>query len=260
MTSTPFLPTPSWLDPQSEIVDPDQPPAFQRLNDVDKAITFILNSLKGILAATTSISFALAIEVIANSVGETGWGKSHRGRNFGGWKINKSDVDRAKASGGKCPPWWKALGHVLSGDAPVVYYRGFPSVDRFYVEWIERFVPRNAAPTHRYYKTGRVFWGVEQGDWFRELCLAGYKGPVTEANPDNSVRNHKTIAQGVKTRLAQKFLGVTPDGVWGSKSREACLKFQAGRGISATGECDLATLELLIKDWKSAGMPLPVAL
>lgn len=260
MSSTPFIPTPPWLDPLSEIKDPDQPPEYVRLGSVDRAIAFIMNSLRGILGSSTEITNASAVEVIANAVGETGWGRYHRGRNFGGWKISRPDVDRAKAAGRKCPPWWKALGHVNSGDAPFVYYRGFPSVGRFYTEWLDRFVPRNSVPSHRYHKTGLVFWGLEPGDWFLELCKAGYKGEVTQANPAGSVANHHTIVTSVRTRIVQHLLGVVPDGVWGSKSDLAAKKRQGDLGLVQTGTPSPELFEKLVGAWELAGMPVSVSL
>lgn len=256
MTSTPFLPTPSWLDPDSEIKNTDYEPVYVALNDIDRSIVFILNCLRSILLSSTGIPNDKVIEVIGNSVVETGWGKYFRGRNLGGWKITKSDVERAKNNGGKCPLWWKALGHVKSGDSPVVYYRGFPSIGKFFVEWFERFVPRNASPAHRYYKTGRVFWGLETGDWFLELCLAGYKGDVTRAKPDGSVKTHREVVRIIKTKLCQYFLGVVPDGVWGNKSRAAAANFQTAASVTVTGLPDDATLTLLINRWVSNGMPV----
>ena len=143
-----------------------------------------------------------------------------------------------------------------SGDAPVVYYRGFTSFDKFFVEWLERFVPRNANPSHRYYKTGRVFWGVEPGDWFLELCLAGYKGEVTRAKPDGSVATHKEVVRIIKIKLIQHFIGVTPDGVWGAKSRKRAEEVQLTNGLVVTGQPENSLLTLLLNNWINSGMKI----
>ena len=181
--------TPAWLDPATEIKNSDQPETYKKLDDITKSIVFILSSYKALRKCSSSLTTEQIFWVIGNSIAETGWGRSWKGYNFGGWKISKDYADNYKRFKKRSPPWWQAAGHVASGDAEVVYYRGYTDPSHFYSEWLERFVPSipNLVMT-RYNKTGEKFW-QDNPEWFKELCLAGYKGPVTQANPDKSVQD-----------------------------------------------------------------------
>jgi hypothetical protein len=197
------------------------------------------------------LSFDQAVWVVANVISERGWFDGDKpeeylipGNNLGGWKINEGHVREWRNKGRKpedIPRWFRDVGHVGSGDQPVVYYRVFSSVEKFFEEWLRRFVPRpgSVGGDHRYYKTGIEFWNGKIG-WFRELCLAGYKGPVTQGNPERSVRAFSEIAKRVAAMIVQDMLNkqtVVPglrkleaDGVWGEKSVEVAAKYLRGIG------------------------------
>jgi hypothetical protein len=158
---------------------------------------------------------------VAQRLGRGGVG-AWRGWNFGGWKVKQSWVETFKQKNqGKSPNWFRALGHVNSGDQPVVFYRGFNSPEEFYQEWVDKFVPKDAAKDNRYYKTGKTFWNPNSKpeDWFLELCLAGYKGEVTQANPTKSFADFKQIVKRAKTLFVQDLIGLDADGDWGTKSK-----------------------------------------
>lgn len=249
---------PSWLDESVEIKTPDQPTYFSVLSPQKKACGFILLSLKSLIEIDSKENFGLSLlqmlDVIGNSIVETGWGLKWRGWNFGGWKIHKDFVESYKKANGVCPPWWRAAGHIGAKDDPVVYYRGFSSPVEFYKEWLLKFVPKNANKANRYCKTGQAFWSG--GSWFHELCVSGYKGEVTKGNPDPSVKTHENVLSRAKTMLAQHILNLTPDGIWGNKSKNACEKFQSDNQLSATGILDDATIVKLIKSWIANGLPI----
>jgi hypothetical protein len=95
----------------------------------------------------------------------------------------------------------------------------------------------------RYKKTGEAFWA--KGDWFRELCLAGYKGTNTQKAPDSSVASHRQIVAMILRFLCQKALRVTVDGSWGPKSIQACKDAEKAHELPETGQPSLALLEVL---------------
>ena len=213
-------PVPSWLDLLTEIKQPDQPEWFSILNNERKAVEFIHLSLFCLYPLVDN-NIERAFQVCSNSISETGWGKTWRGWNFGGWKVRQSWVEQYKQDHqGTNPSWFRALGHVKSGDAPVVFYRGFNSPEEFYQEWVNKFVPRISTTDHRYHKTGKQFWLTEDDKWFLELCLAGYKGEVTQAKPEKSCKDFKQIVKRAKTVFVQDLLKIDPDGKWGNISKQ----------------------------------------
>jgi hypothetical protein len=250
---------PSWLDPATEIKDSDQPEAYKKLDDITKSIVFILSSYKALRKCSSSLTTEQIFLVIGNSIAETGWGGSWKGYNFGGWKINKDYADNYKRFKKRSAPWWQAAGHIASGDAPVVYYRGYTDPSHFYSEWLERFVPSipNLVMT-RYNKAGEKFW-QDSPEWFKELCLAGYKGPVTQANPDNSVIDWEIIIRTAQVRVTQYLLGVKVDGSWGSKSQAAYDAYALKHQLP-TGSLALNVLTVLLSEWEIKGSLLPCAL
>jgi hypothetical protein len=253
---------PSWLD-ATKRVDKDHPatPSGEHLYaGIPKATaraSFLLLCMAALFRADPAMTTKRAIEVTANSVGETGHGEEWVGYNFGGWKITRANVDAWKAThNGECPPWVMKAGHVKSGDAPIVYYRVFASPDEFFAEWLARFVPKGKkVGEHRYAKTGEKFW-KDDLTWFTELCLAGYKGDITAANPGPSFDKHKNIVNEMIPRIAQKLLKVNPDGVWGSGTSKACREFQYDHRLSVTGTLTTETFAKLIEVWKASGFPL----
>lgn len=247
----------NWLDPAKEIKIPDQPGDYAALHDIEKSIQFMLWCLSSLLGS--GLTPKEALWVISNFISETGWGKKWKGNNFGGWKITEAYVKEYKAShNGESPLWWQAPGHIASGDPPVVYYRGYATYNDFIQAWLLRFVPINPKPDHRYYKTSKAFWAGD-ASWFKELCLAGYKGPVTQANPDASVVNFGLIVDRARMLLVQHFLhafGIlhnAPDGSWGPISINACKFYQAHNNLQQTGLPDEATFVSIVNKSFLAG-------
>jgi hypothetical protein len=251
---------PSWLDPTTEIKTNQQPEAYKKLDAISKSVVFILTSYKALRKCSRMLTTEQIFWIIGNFVSETGWGKTWNGYNFGGWKINKSYADSYKKRNGVSAPWYQDKGHVASGDDPIVYYRGYVEPFYFYREWFERFVP--SIPNQkdkRYNQTGKTFWEPNP-NWFKELCLAGYKGPVTQANPDKSIDSWEKIVSRCQVLVAQHLLGTKVDGSWGQKSSTACLAFQNGYNLNKDGKPNFETLSLLIKQWEDKGSVLIVNL
>lgn len=236
---------PAWLDPTKEIKNPDQPEWYANLPDIEKSIQFMLWCLSVLRSA--GLTPKESLWVIANFISETGWGKKWKGNNFGGWKITESYVNEYRAAhNGENPLWWQAPGHIASGDPPIVYYRGYATYADFILAWLYRFLPKNPSTNHRYYKTSKAFWAGDVS-WFKELCLAGYKGPVTQASPDNSVVNFWLIVERARKLLAQHFLHSlgflhdAPDGSWGPISTGVCKLYQKSNNLQQTGLPDEET-------------------
>ncbi len=233
----------------------------------DRRLSGVVGSFRSLRRTDSGVgeelSFDQAVWVVSNVISERGWFDGDKpeeylipGNNLGGWKINEGHVREWRNKGRKpedIPRWFRDVGHVGSGDQPVVYYRVFSSVETFFEEWLRRFVPRpgSVGGDHRYYKTGIEFWDGKIG-WFMELCLAGYKGPVTQGNPERSVQAFSGIAKRVAAMIVQDMLNrqtVVPglrkleaDGVWGEKSQEVAAKFLRGIG----GGKGFATESLLL--------------
>jgi hypothetical protein len=254
------MPLPSWLDPTTEIKNNQQPEAYKKLDDLTKSVVFILCSYKSLRKCNSSLTTEQIFWIIGNFVSETGWGKYWNGYNFGGWKINKAYADSYKKRYKVSAPWYQDEGHVASGDEAIVYYRGYVEPLHFYREWVERFVP--SVPNlkdKRYNETGEAFW-KPSSTWFLELCLAGYKGPVTQSNPNKSVESWEKIVNRSQVIVTQHLLGVKVDASWGAKSSTACLAFQNGYNLVKDGKPNFETLGLLLKQWEDKGCPLFVKL
>jgi hypothetical protein len=213
---------PSWLDPAKEITGPLWSPSRE---------DFIFTCFD--LLRKLGVPQGRAAEVVANSAVETGWGRGREsdppelrgvlGHNLGGVKAHRP------WSG----PWWRKAGHQSSGDPPVCFYKAYPSLEAFFESWLGTYVPK--PPNRgRYAKTGQAFHG--NGDWFLELCLAGYKGSVTQANPTASHASFQGVVARVRRTVLQRALGVTPDGVWGPKSQKALKAWETKYGRAGTFE------------------------
>ena len=92
------------------------------------------------------------------------------------------------------------------------------------------------------------------------MCLAGYKGPVTQASPDKSIDSWQKVVGRCQALVAQHLLGVKVDGAWGAKSSTVCLAFQTGYNLIKDGKPNFETLSLLIKHWEDKGSVLVVNL
>jgi peptidoglycan hydrolase-like protein with peptidoglycan-binding domain len=237
---------PAWLDPADEVTR-DDPKMVKG--------AFIATCVNALLAM--GLSVPQAVGVTANACNETGYGRYYRANNLGGWKITKVGARAYRAEHGKGPRWWRAPGNkapgatidpwdMKGGDPPWCYYRAFDSIGAFLGEWVTHFVPKPGTPPPYaiYRRTGELFWRGDP-EWFRLMCLAGYKGRNTQKHPDLSVAEHKIMCRSVATHWAQSRLRVVVDGAWGPKSRAACAAFQAAKGLPATGEATPETLAAL---------------
>lgn len=218
---------PFWLDPALEVTtnEPKMPKGL-----------FVLACLWALMAL--GLPLQTAIEIAANTMNETGWGRFYRAWNLGGWKITKAS---ARNKQGIARRWWRALGNKSSGDSQTCFYRAFTSLEEFYAAWVEMFMSKD--PDSRYFKTGEQARAGEE--WFDDLIAAGYKGAVTQRNPLPSMKEHAHIVKSIFVFYAQHVFGVDVDGAWGPKTRAACEKYQRTMGLPVTGVLDEATLAML---------------
>jgi hypothetical protein len=230
-------PIPYWLDAAAEVTEETGARPAPRG-------PFVVAALEACLAQGCSAMQAAGIT--ANSINETGWGRYYTAFNCGGWKITAGYVrDFKKANPGKSPRWWRAPGNRSAADPPWCYYRAFESFQGYFAEWIEKFVPQpGTAAGGRYEATGDAFWNG--GDWFSHLIAAGYKGPVTKANPVGSIREHDALRVTALRMWAQSKIGAAVDGAWGPASRAALSAWQASHQVKdSAGALDDATLAAL---------------
>ncbi len=255
---------PSWLDPETEITNPAKPDWFESLLRPKADAIFYLWSICSLFEAAETITFPRlninqAVEITANFAVETGHGQKWSSNNWGGVKINKPYVDSYKQKYERSPSWFQSEGHINSGDESVVYYVGFDSIPQFSEFWLERYVPAgykaeesNTKKT-RYYKTAKAFWeniNSPNQHWFYELSISGYKGPVTQKNPDPSVETLFDIKGRIQKMVTQLLLGVTPDGSWGPKTTEACRLLQNQNNLkNKTGQYTDEALSFLVEKY-----------
>lgn len=211
--------TPSWLNPATEITTPDQPSEFVAIKSKnEKAAKFIclcLEHLNNIKRHDGSVlTLPQQFMIVTNMVQETGWGRSWRGWNFGGWKITKKHTAKFPNA-----TWWRAPGHVDRGDDPEVYYRGFAGPGEFLTEWFSKFVslsPANAdntGPGKRYHDTAQAFDHGTHEEFFRALCVSGYKGEVTAADPEERISEMVKCFHRAQTVFVQAVLSTCTTGV-----------------------------------------------
>lgn len=256
---------PTWLDPSKELKDIEKPEWFSKLSRPQADAVFYLWVIDAFYNAGKSegfpeISADQLTEIAANAAVETGHGQKWNGNNWGGVKINKPYVTSYFTQHQTNPCWFQSKGHVSGGDEEIVYYIGFESVQDFAAFWLNRFVPFSYRDEEqieekkrsRYYKTAKAFWeNFEEPTkhWFYELCVSGYKGEVTKKDPQPSVATLFSCKSRIKTMVSQLILGLTTDGVWGTKSKNACLEFQKNKGLQETGELNYETYNAIINSY-----------
>lgn len=163
-------PHPAWLDSRAE-VDASEP------KSVDQR-AFVGRHLSALRAL--GLDDVRATEVVAHLAIESGWGEHEHAHNAGGVKAQAGDAEAYERTYGGAMPWYRRGGHVASGDAPEVFYRGWPDTQAFAASWLKRYVPREGG--ERYKRTGELFWSDgPRVAWFVELIRAGYRGVVREA-------------------------------------------------------------------------------
>lgn len=247
---------PDWLNPIKEIKQDLQPAEFVELSKEEKTVAFILSSYK--VLNLLKLKPKQINSITSNSISEVGFKFEFKGFNLGGWKTNEKFCKDYKKKYGVDPKWFQKDGHINSGDDETVYYRVFDNFQHFYKEWCERFVPQNAEQEHRYYKTGKEFWKYDSNwkpeTWFAELCAAEYKGPITKANPTNSINSFKSLNSKIAKMFCQHMLEIEVDGDWGNGSKTAAQK------INGTGNFDLDLFEKLFHTWEKQEMKVIVEL
>jgi hypothetical protein len=177
---------PKWLNKDKEIKNSIQKEEFRILKKEEKAIVFILFALKQINEINLEKKYNLKpqqiLSILANSISEVGWNFEYNGNNLGGWKIREEYCIKYKNKFGIDPEWFQKKGHINSGDQEIVFYIGFPTIKKFFEEWIEKYTPKQSTTDNRYFETGINFWDLNNWkpeNWFSELIKAGYKGEVT---------------------------------------------------------------------------------
>lgn len=256
---------PTWLDPSKELKDIEKPEWFLKLSRPHADAVFYLWVIDAFHNAIKSnglreVNAEQLIEIAANAAVETGHGQKWNGNNWGGVKISKPYVTSYFAKHQTNPFWFQSKGHVSGGDSEIVYYIGFDSAQKFAEFWLDRFVPSSyheedhseEKNRSRYYKTAKAFWEENKEldkHWFYELCVSGYKGEVTKKNPIPSVETLFSCKSRVKTMVSQLILGLVPDGIWGTKSKETCLKFQKDKNLQPTGELNFETFEKILNSY-----------
>jgi len=241
---------PSWLDPAAEVTQLPAPPAFpDRAAERARAAAFIAEVVAACRAAGAPLW--QAFEVAAIACLEATWGRARTCFdplfNLGGSKAKKEIALRYKAEHGRPQRWFRAPGHVASGDAPVVVYLCWDSIPEYCSFWLARHVGRDAHTPpweSRYLQAAALFWG-RFPDWIDALLVAGYRGERTAADPAASIAGHHTIVGEVRAYWAQGRLGVHCDGDWGPRSRAALAVIQHAHGLPETGDLDDASLALL---------------
>lgn len=225
-------PPPTWLDPTLEIKDDtEEIKVLKSLSSKERSFEFVKICFYN--CRSLGLTNWQALHVTANMVLETGWGQAFKAYNIGGVKITRPQVEEALKKGKKLS-WYRAPGNKSSGDPPWCYYRAYSSFAEFIAEWVEKFVPKNPGPNHRYKLTGPKFW-KEDRNWFMELIRAGYKGEVTKANPTPSFNNHLTLVTKCMTMMVQFHLGIDTDGVDGPKTQQFVSRYQDENGFARTG-------------------------
>lgn len=215
-------PVPSWLDPDCEVT---------RINDNPKLPPGEFGPLIVNLSLVQGCGLKRSCEVAANVYNESDTGRRYRANNPFGWKITRAQAEDWKREHEVPSPWYRAPGNKSSGDPPVCYYRGFPSLREAMERWFKLFVPApgSVGKKHRYYQVGRVFWGTEE-DWFPLLIDAGYKGERRKepARKAEAVTEHLLYCKSAEGYFVQDRLGVpVVDGIVGPQTRNYVRAFQA---------------------------------
>lgn len=156
-----------------------------------RPLDFTVRSLR-VLRELRTPSAQMAVGVVANSCVETGHGQHYEYWNLGGWKYNATFAREHPDE-----TFWIGRGHL--GEPPLVPYRTFRSMDAFYAAWLERFTP---CPASGRYAATSVAFHNNSNTWFRQLVLAGYKGPGPAAAPDSEVIEWQDVCRIVVRRLA----------------------------------------------------------
>lgn len=236
---------PGWLVPSRELHL--APPAPVADEDAVAAtfITAAFNALRGARVPPWQ-----AFEIIGTYCLEATWGRARSVAlgNLAGVKAKHHRTEAYRALTGRTQGWYRAPGHVASGDAPEVIYLAYDSVPQFVRLWLAEFVGPDAdtpPSSPLYTRAGALLW-ARYAEWIDELIAGGYRGERTAAAPAASIAAHHGIVRRVRVLWAQSRLGVRADGRWGSASRAALAAFQGPMpGLLDPGDLDDPAIALL---------------
>lgn len=211
-----------------------------------------------------------AIHFVANSYVECAAGAAIRGKNIQGVKANANNI--------KGRQFFRAPGHVKSGDAEWVLYLIFPTVEESMRFGINRYAPKpkpgdqwddTMCKTADYRAAGLCFHRVAGRpirQWFPFLIDAEYKGDLTKNIPERraqSIATFMSLVDTVRTIYRRPFCG-SPlstqtilahlgyykgklDGEIGPQSREAIEAAQRAEGLPQTGAMDAMLGDALLR-------------
>jgi hypothetical protein len=186
---------PGWLEPAAELPLPAKGPKLPRAFVRGQDATL----------RTLGVPEWQRWELIAIAAAETGWGSSaaRQASNLGGQKVKADVAAWHRRRMGTPLRWFRAAGHVKSGDKPEVIYCAFDSDATYWRLAMERvFGTAVAAPwMERYREAARLLWAGSP-EWFPALLAAGYRGSVTAAAPARSIASHRSIVARVRALLA----------------------------------------------------------
>jgi hypothetical protein len=178
---------PPWADPAREVT----PPPARRRDDAEWTGRLLT------LLAALPLSTWQRYELAAISALETGWFDSPAVElnNWGGSKLKEDIAARYLRRHGRPMRFFRALGHVKSGDQPVVWYAVWDSALQYWTDWLARHVgtgPGVEPLAATYAEAGRRFW-TQDPTWIAALIEGGYRGTVTKAKPAGSIAGHRAI-------------------------------------------------------------------
>lgn len=111
-----------------------------------------------------------------------------------------------------------------------------------------RILRRDAQGVVRKYRPDNLFTPIIAYERIERGNLLGAAGS-TRGNPDSlstqEIEARRKLAEVQRRLRAAGYSPGVVDGIWGARSREALTRFQADRGLPATGEPDARTLAQL---------------
>jgi hypothetical protein len=185
------------LDPTKEIA---APLAFQR---DDRTFLRAQDSLLAKMLKPWGRRQVLAMAFLETGGFDSSGTGAH---NLAGVKIREHRVRFYRQRYGAHPRWFRAAGHVASGDQPVVAYMAYDNDAQFWTCWLEEFVGLDGRPPRvKIYAATGMGFAAEDPAWIAELLRAGYRGPITAGDPvkfKGAVDRHQQIVAKVTALLA----------------------------------------------------------
>lgn len=194
------MPLVSWLRESARI---PRPPALPRAlaKDPAHARRFVLATMADL--AAVGVTGWAAAELTAISWLETACGTSaaHAANNVAGLKVKRDVAQWHERETGKPLAFFEAPGHTNSGDGARVLYCAFSArVVCWRVLCARVFGPNRWM---RQYREASRRLRASDPTWIDALLVeGGYRGPVTAANPTDSIAEHHALAAKVRRILA----------------------------------------------------------